>query len=663
MVGDEGTLRRRPPPPSTALRVSYVVRMQERARIHTRGVTWRTARTLVSCCCRLTQRGLVEGKVGPRDELPQHADWILDKGFVLLDVRAFSQPRLQVGEITHPARMVKDLVEALLELARPGVHDITPVTDGIDRHQPPLLAQLRPDRAERVGARREMTLGDSDPERLDKRPDVVEQRCLMRLNEPDPPAGIAAFHVLASQVVQQRRARPVATAGKKDDALAHHTLFHPRWQEMPSRAHRRCRAHRRTARANGIGDLIVTEPALSALRAAYPTATITLITSEYSVALLRGRPFPVDEVIAAPLVPGVRAGVVGMGGLPDDPPEVVERFCARMRARKLDLAVQLHGGGASSNALLRRLGARVTAGSRAQGAPPLDRTVTWSPFQHEILRWLEVVGLVGAAPVHLQPRLIITAADRVEAARALVTAGAGGDGAPLVALHPGATDPRRRRPPQRLAAVGNALAAQGAHVVLLGGPSDQPLVDAMRATLQAHASDLTGRLSLSGLVGVLERAALFVGNDSGPRHLAEAAGTSTVGIFTKANLVDVAPLFRASHHVVVSWASTCAICGLDFFEPPCRHEATVLDDVQVEDVVAPAVELLRAGRDRKYWGMMRRNMGNGAATHDQGYARFCASAYANCRKSAPLNAENRPVTRRVDRGAKASPKTSPVAIH
>jgi glycosyl transferase family 9 (putative heptosyltransferase) len=304
----------------------------------------------------------------------------------------------------------------------------------------------------------------------------------------------------------------------------------------------------------------------------------------------------------------------------------------------------------------------VTSGSRTQDASPLDRTVVWSPFQHEVLRWLEVVGLVGAAPVHLQPRLTVTATDRAEAARALAAAGAGG-GAPLVALHPGATDPRRRWPPQRLAGVDNALAAQGAHVVLLGGPSDQPLVDAMRATLRVHAVDLTGRLSLSGLVGALERAALFVGNDSGPRHLAEAAGTATVGIFTKANLVDVAPLFRACHRVVVSWVSTCAVCALDFssrhavMRPPCsvmskwRTSSRRLSSFSGQGVIA------------RHRVMMRWNTGNGAAAHDQCCARFCARAYANCRKSAPLNAENSPVTRRVDRGAKASPKTSPVAIH
>lgn len=353
-------------------------------------------------------------------------------------------------------------------------------------------------------------------------------------------------------------------------------------------------------RANGLGDFVTAQPALAALRAAYPEAAITLVTSPPVAALLAGRPAPVDEVLAGPRVSGVR-GEPGPDGPPDDPPAVVEEFCAAMRARRFDLAVQLHGGGGNANPLLLRFGARLTAGSRAPGAAPLDRTVPWTPFQHDVLRYLEVVALVGAQPVHLLPRLAVTAEDRAAAAD-LLDAGAeprGGPGrvpdAPLVALHPGATDPRRRWPPHRLGELGAALAARGARVVLLGGSGDAALVREIRAGLgdaAAHAVDLSGRLTMAGLVGVLERAALFVGNDSGPRHLAEAVGTATVGVFTRANLVDVAPLFRARHRVLVSWASRCAVCGVDYFAAPCGHDASVLADVTVDEVLAPARELL-----------------------------------------------------------------------
>ena len=343
-------------------------------------------------------------------------------------------------------------------------------------------------------------------------------------------------------------------------------------------------------RANGLGDYVVAQPALAALRAAYPAATITLVTSPPVAALLDGRPAPVDEVLPAPRVAGVR-GEPGPDGPPDDPPEAVEEFCAALRTRRFDLGVQLHGGGGNANPLLLRFGARVTAGSRAPGAAPLDRTVPWTSFQHDLMRWLEVVALVGASPVHLQPRVAVTARDRGQAADALGEL----DGSPLVAMHPGATDPRRRWFPDRLGELGAALTARGARVVLLGGAGDAPLVGRIRDGLGPaadHAIDLAGRLSLGGLVGVLERADLFVGNDSGPRHLAEAVGTATVGVFTRANLVDVAPLFRARHRVLVSWASRCSACGVDYFAAPCGHDASVLGDITVDDVLAPALELL-----------------------------------------------------------------------
>jgi ADP-heptose:LPS heptosyltransferase len=343
-------------------------------------------------------------------------------------------------------------------------------------------------------------------------------------------------------------------------------------------------------RANGLGDYVVAQPALAALRAAYPEATITLVTSPPVAALLDGRPSPVDEVLAAPRVTGVR-GEPGPDGPPDDPAEVVEEFCAAMRARRFDLGVQLHGGGGNANPLLLRFGARVTAGSRAPGAAPLDRTVPWTSFQHDLMRWLEVVALVGAEPVHLRPRLTVTARDRAEAAEALSPPAE----RPLVAMHPGATDPRRRWPPDRLGELGAALDARGARIVLLGGAGDAPLVGEIRAGLGPAADravDLSGRLSLAGMVGVLERADLFVGNDSGPRHIAEAAATATVGVFTRANLVDVAPLFRARHRVLVSWASRCPRCGVDYLAAPCGHDASVLGDVTVDDVLAPALELL-----------------------------------------------------------------------
>src|SRR3712207_6202878 len=189
-------------------------------------------------------------------------------------------------------------------------------------------------------------------------------------------------------------------------------------------------------RAGNLGDLVFALPALDALAAAYPEAEITLLAAAAHAALLRGRPVPVSEDVVLPAIQGVGAPATG------DPAEV-EALVAGMRERRFDLAVQVHGGGRYSNPFLIGLGARVTAGLRAEDAVALDRNVPYRYYQHEVLRALEVVGLVGAPPVTLEPVVAVTEED-LSRADDLV-----GPGDPVLAIHPGATDPRRRWPAER----------------------------------------------------------------------------------------------------------------------------------------------------------------------------------------------------------------------
>jgi ADP-heptose:LPS heptosyltransferase len=198
--------------------------------------------------------------------------------------------------------------------------------------------------------------------------------------------------------------------------------------------------------------------------------------------------------------------------------------------------------------------------------------------------------------------LAVTAAELAEAdavlARATLT-----DGRRLVAVHPGATDPRRRWPVDRHMAVAASL--PGARVVLLGGPDEAPVTAAAEraaADLGLPVADLTGTTGLGGLLGLLARAELFLGNDSGPRHLAEALGTATVAVFTNANLADVAPLSRVWHRVAVSWESRCAVCASPV-QQACGHDATALADVGIDEVSGLANELFAQRAPR---GVFRR---------------------------------------------------------
>lgn len=338
-------------------------------------------------------------------------------------------------------------------------------------------------------------------------------------------------------------------------------------------------------RSNGIGDFVMVLPALEALRAAYPDAEITYLGTTWHPDLLDGRPGPWDRVRVVPRYPGVRDS----DETSRDSPEVHE-FLAAQQDEGYDLALQLHGGGGNSNPFVSALGARVTAGSRDVGAPPLDRNLPYSYYQHEVHRFLEVVGLVGAVPVVLEPRLTTTAAD-VDAAHRVL---AGMDG-PLAVLHPGASDPRRRWPVERFAALADALGEQGAQVVVVGsGADDAGAAQRIAELAQRPPLDLVDRLSLSAMTGVLARARLVVGNDSGPRHLAAAVGTATVGVYWCGNMINAGPLTRARHRVGVSFRTACPECGADQGVGRCAHDPSFVADVPLEEVLGAALELYDA---------------------------------------------------------------------
>jgi len=248
----------------------------------------------------------------------------------------------------------------------------------------------------------------------------------------------------------------------------------------------------------------------------------------------------------------------------------------------------MHGGGRQSNPFVRRLGARLTAGLRTPDAEPLDRWIPFVYYQLEYVRWLEVITLVGAQPLALDPYLQPTPADLEESFRAAPALGA-----PLVALHPGAGDPRRRWPAEKFAALGDELAEAGARVVVTGAYEDpglpQRVVDAMRHP----ALNLHGRLSLGGLLGLFSRCRVVISNDSGPLHVARTAGAATVGIYWVGNMITAGPLSVARHRTVISWCLECPTCGANTLHQSCDHHTSFVADVSVEEVRAAALEMWR----------------------------------------------------------------------
>lgn len=332
-------------------------------------------------------------------------------------------------------------------------------------------------------------------------------------------------------------------------------------------------------RSNALGDFIFTLPALEALKSTYPAAELVIFGKKWHVDFLDRRPGPFDRTIAIPNVAGINEGPLD--------PEATERFLDEMRREEFDLAVQLYGGGKYSNPFIKRMRARVTIGMKADDACDLDRTAPYVYFHHEVLRFLEVVALAGAEPVTLEPQLAVTQEDLREALEFVPHVRR------LVVLHPGATDPRRRWPPEKFAALGDALAGEGATIAINGVKEETALVNACVDGMKVKPLNLCGKLSLRGLAGLFSMSDLLVSNDTGPLHLARAVGTKTLGIYWVGNLINAGPLTLARHQYHVSWRLDCPECGTNCISSRCGHTASFVKDIASEEAIRSAKSLLK----------------------------------------------------------------------
>jgi ADP-heptose:LPS heptosyltransferase len=329
-------------------------------------------------------------------------------------------------------------------------------------------------------------------------------------------------------------------------------------------------------RGGGLGDLLFALPAVAALRMAYPEASVTVLGTPVHQELAASTAGPDYDVRILPFAEGIRPG-------PKDP-AALAAFFAQMNRESFDLAVQLHGGGRFSNPFLLRLGARHTVGARTPDAALLERNLPYAYYQHEPLRALEVAGLAGAPPTSLEARL--RPLDRYAAGLERLL----GDEPAVVVIHPGATDPRRRWPARSFGEVAAACAADGARVLVVGTRDEEDLAAAVvAAAASAQVTSLAGQLTLEALASLLAATSVLVGNDSGPRHLAQALGTPTVGLYWAGNVINAGPLGRSQHRVHVSWLTHCPECGADITQigwtaPRCPHESPLVAGISVDAV-------------------------------------------------------------------------------
>jgi heptosyltransferase-2 len=262
-------------------------------------------------------------------------------------------------------------------------------------------------------------------------------------------------------------------------------------------------------RYSALGDVVLATSVLDPLRARFPDARIEWVTSPAYAPLLEG-------------LPGLeRVHRLGRGGLRE-----AVNLAVTLRGR-FDLAIDLQNKVKSAivaraagrrQLVFRRRTPRQTALALLGVDPPVEGP-------HATQLYADVLRPLGIdRPGRI--RVVLPAAARDAAAAAL-----SGAGRPRVAVAPGASQASKLWPVERFAAVADALAEQGASIVLAGGPADAETLNRFRAACRAPvAGDLT-RLPVEGLAAGLASVDLLLACDSGPVHLASAVGTPVLALF------------------------------------------------------------------------------------------------------------------------------------
>jgi lipopolysaccharide heptosyltransferase II len=288
-------------------------------------------------------------------------------------------------------------------------------------------------------------------------------------------------------------------------------------------------------RLDYLGDVLMSTPAMRALKESIPRSRMTLLTSASGAAVAR-MVSELDAVIeyAAPWV---------KNSLPHSP----ATDCAMIRtlqSQQFDAAVifTTYSQSPLPAALLCQL-AGISLRLAHCRENPYQLLSHWvrdpepqDCIRHEVRRQLELVASIGCHTANEHLSFRIPAADQAWALCRLQTIGVDST-RPWVLLHPGATAASRRYPPGLWIQAANGIQARlGCMLVFTGSANEIALVETIRRDMIAPSRSLAGELDVGKLGAVIAQAAVLVSGNTGPVHLAAAVGTPVVDLYALTNL-------------------------------------------------------------------------------------------------------------------------------
>ncbi|MGQ0810414.1 MAG: lipopolysaccharide heptosyltransferase II [Nitrospiraceae bacterium] len=334
---------------------------------------------------------------------------------------------------------------------------------------------------------------------------------------------------------------------------------------------------------NWIGDAVMCEPALSALRTLFPQAEITVLAKPAVAELFAGHP-GIDRSLVYDHA-GRHAGLSGKWTLAG----VVRRL-------RFDMAILFQN--AFEAALLaflagipRRYGYATDGRSLLLSHPiPIpDRAA----MRHQVDYYWSLLKPLGCAGTVPSPRLFLSDEEQSTMAKRLAECGIA-ESDPLIGVNPGSTyGSAKRWLPERFAQTVNRLVQQyggqegkPSRVVIVGARGEEVLGRSIGKMIDGNPVILSGRTSIRELMAVTNRCGLFLTNDTGPMHIAAALKVPVVAIFGPTDWQTTAPFGKG--HRIVRQPVECAPCLLR--ECPIDHRC--MTRVGVDEVYRAAIDAI-----------------------------------------------------------------------
>ena len=324
---------------------------------------------------------------------------------------------------------------------------------------------------------------------------------------------------------------------------------------------------------NWLGDAVMTFPAFSALKSAFPGCRTSVLTVPRLTALYEMDP-AVDDVIT-----------FDERGL-DRSLAAKIRFIRRLKAEHFDLAFFIHRS--FTRMLLCALAGIPARCGYARWKTALLLTKKINPFDGLIHRqdhYLRLFEQCGIKITDRVPRLSVVqqevswAEDICHRLRR--------DADFLVGMNPSANWELKRWPLEKYSLLADRLTGEmRCRIVLVGASQDKLLVDACQAKMQGACENLCGKTTLKQLAAILGKLDLFISNDSGPAHLAAALNVPTLALFGPTSEQITGPRGRA-----VTIITGEAGCPVPCYARDCRDNFC-MRAISVEKVYDSAARML-----------------------------------------------------------------------